>query len=266
MQTRTIILCADDYGADAWRDDAIVELAAAGRISATTCFADSPSWPAAAARLKALPAGFRVGLHFNLTRPFGYGERPLGWWLTQSALGGVDVRAVRAHLERQAGALEAALGRPPDFIDGHEHVHAFPGVRAALRGFALAEAERGRAVRVRALAPPFGHTDAPFKRRVIQRIATLRGAPGAAPAPLNSAFGGDYSLRANADFGALMADWLRAAPEGALLMCHPGAGEAASATARREFEFLRSERFAQLLAAARIELDTTRPVSPGHLV
>jgi predicted glycoside hydrolase/deacetylase ChbG (UPF0249 family) len=256
MQTRTIIVCADDFGADAHRDDAILELAAAGRLSATTCFADSPAWPAAAARLRALPSGFKVGLHFNLTRPFGHGERPLGWWLLQSALGAVNVQAVRANLERQAAKLAAELGRPPDFLDGHEHVHAFPGVRTAVRDFALAESASGRVLRVRALEPSFGHTDAPFKRRVIQGIAGLRRRRGeAAPAALNTAFGGDYSLRANANFAGLMADWLRAAPDGALLMCHPAAGSAAPAAARNELEFLRSERFGELLAHARIEID-----------
>jgi predicted glycoside hydrolase/deacetylase ChbG (UPF0249 family) len=255
MQTRTITLCADDYGAEAARDDAIVELAAAGRLSAATCFADSPTWPAAAARLRALPAGFRVGLHFNLTRPFGHGEKPLGSWLARSALGLVDRRAVRAHLERQTAALAAALGRPPDFIDGHEHVHAFPGVREVVHAFALERgAADGKPLPVRALAPSFGQTDAPFKRRVIQGIGKLRSRGGRRAPAQNTAFGGDYSLRASADYGALIADWLRSAPDGALLMCHPAKGPAASATARQEFELLRSDRFAELLAAARIAL------------
>ena len=37
-------------------------------------------------------------------------------------------REVRAQFE----AFADAFGRPPDFVDGHQHVHLFPQVREAV--------------------------------------------------------------------------------------------------------------------------------------
>jgi hypothetical protein len=44
----------------------------------------------------------------------------------------LDRRSIRAEIRLQLNAFEAALGRAPDYIDGHQHVHQLPGVRAEL--------------------------------------------------------------------------------------------------------------------------------------
>lgn len=41
-------------------------------------------------------------------------------------------KEIAAEITRQLDAFEEALGRPPDFVDGHQHVHVLPGVRRAL--------------------------------------------------------------------------------------------------------------------------------------
>ena len=41
-------------------------------------------------------------------------------------------REIAAEIGRQLDAFEDRLGRPPDFIDGHQHVHVLPGVRRGL--------------------------------------------------------------------------------------------------------------------------------------
>lgn len=51
---RSIVLCADDYALHPLVDEAVERLALAGRLSATSCMATAPGWPAAAARLAAL--------------------------------------------------------------------------------------------------------------------------------------------------------------------------------------------------------------------
>jgi predicted glycoside hydrolase/deacetylase ChbG (UPF0249 family) len=44
----------------------------------------------------------------------------------------IDAEEVAGEIERQLDRFEAVAGVPPDFIDGHHHVHALPGIRAAL--------------------------------------------------------------------------------------------------------------------------------------
>jgi chitin disaccharide deacetylase len=111
-------------------------------------------------------------------------------------------------------------------------------------------------VRIRILTPPFGATDAPFKRFVIQTLARLGPDPCGLATAVNTGFGGDYSLEPEADYPSLFADWLAAAPDGGLIMCHPGGGPGRSTTAagRREHDFLLSERCGSLLADEGIEL------------
>lgn len=64
--SRAILLCADDYALHPLVDDAVQQLARAGRLSATSCMTTSPQWRQAAPALKPLRPLLSVGLHFNL--------------------------------------------------------------------------------------------------------------------------------------------------------------------------------------------------------
>ncbi|MDE2277411.1 MAG: ChbG/HpnK family deacetylase, partial [Burkholderiales bacterium] len=46
--TRTLALCADDYGLAPAIDHGILGLLAAGRLSALSCLVNGAAWPAAA--------------------------------------------------------------------------------------------------------------------------------------------------------------------------------------------------------------------------
>lgn len=242
---RTLTLCADDFAQTGAIGDAILQLLAAGRLSATSVFAQAPAWPALAPQLAALP-GVQVGLHFNLTHPWGEGERPLPYWLLASRLGRVDVAAVADALRRQLDAFTTHWGRAPDFIDGHQHVHALPGVCTAL--FAVL-AERGLRPWLRAPErlghPGEGRLKAWVLRAACHGFGRQAEALGCA---VPRWFAGLYSLSAQADYPALMRAWLQAAPDGALLMCHPGRGrdvaDPIAAARRREFDYLAGDEFA----------------------
>ena len=52
---------------------------------------------------------------------------------------------IRAEIDRQLDSFETVMGRRPDYVDGHQHVHGLPGVRDAL---IEAMAARGLAGRV----------------------------------------------------------------------------------------------------------------------
>ena len=41
-------------------------------------------------------------------------------------------KLLTAEITRQFEAFAAAFGRPPDFVDGHHHVHLFPQIRDAV--------------------------------------------------------------------------------------------------------------------------------------
>lgn len=261
-ERRLVTLCADDFALDAAVTEGILRLVAKGRLSAVSCFADAPDWPAAGAELERRRGRVALGLHFNLTEPFGFGERPLAWWMAASFVKRVDRAAVRAAAVRQIDAYHRVTGALPEFIDGHQHVHAFPAIRTVVAE-AAREASGGRPIPVRDVRVFFGRTDAPFKRFVIRSLARL--GPPAGP-HLNDAMAGDYSFSPAADYGALFAGWLAAAPERALIMCHPAAPRADAAAAAtdarragpRELGFFESEAFGDLLERYGIDLAADR--------
>ena len=126
-----IIVCADDYAIAPGVGRAIRRLAAAGRIDATGCMSTTAFWPDEGHALRALGAPIAVGLHLALTGP---GSTTLGQLAREAFSGRLDGGAVGAEISRQIDAFERVWGSPPDFLDGHQHVHQFPTIRAAVLG------------------------------------------------------------------------------------------------------------------------------------
>lgn len=261
--TRTVIVCADDFAQNEEVSAATLELVEAACLSAVSCFTDAPLWRSLGPLLRDRADTLLLGLHFNLTQPFGYGERSLVHWLGRAFAGAVDRAAVLEHLQRQFERFIEIVGREPDYIDGHHHVHVLPVVRAVVRDF-VAASRPNHHVKIRAVVPFFGATDAPLKRIVIRSIATISAAGRAqigAEADLNTGFGGDYSLRASAEYPKLFAGWLARAPDGGLIMCHPGLAGAGE----QEYRFLKSQRCRKLFATEGVKLATAADLfGPGR--
>ncbi|MEO7009811.1 MAG: ChbG/HpnK family deacetylase, partial [Caldimonas sp.] len=147
--TRALALCADDYGAARGIDDAIVELAAAGRLSAVSCLANGEHWNGDAPALRAVLGRADIGLHFNLSegRPLSH-ELARAWprlpalprLIALAHLGVLPLAAIHAELACQLEVFTTAIGAAPRFVDGHQHVHHLPGVR----GIVLETIERMR--------------------------------------------------------------------------------------------------------------------------
>ena len=254
--SRTILLCADDYALHPLVDDAVRQLTLAARLSATSCMTTSPLWPQAAARLKPLRPRLSTGLHFNLTESHNHQHpaKELGMVLRQSYLRQIPQPEMRKAWREQLDAFERAMGTPPDFVDGHQHVHQLPGLRTAM----LEEMQSRYAAHempwVRSTAPAAGLWRSP-KAAI---IALLGGwAAGRrlrkAGIPINKGFGGVYGFDAPdaSTYGAQMASWLPHMAEGGLLMCHPAsgivAGDAIGQQRPVEFEYLMSDAFGALL-------------------
>jgi predicted glycoside hydrolase/deacetylase ChbG (UPF0249 family) len=268
---RRIWLCADDYGIAPGVDRGIRELIGRGRLNATSAMVVAPSFNEDEVRALRDAGPAAIGLHVTLTAPF----KPLtdfqtlrgGRFLTLANVLGMAMarRLDRATIEReiaaQLRAFADAFGRPPDFVDGHQHVHIFPQVRD---GFVQAVAEHAPNAWVRQCGRAPGQPrklqdrkgllldilSVGFRRKA--RRAGLR---------INPAFAGTYSFTPDADFAALFPIFLDGLPDGGLVMCHPGFVDAElerldplTNTREREYAFLNSESFMRLLAEKDVAL------------
>lgn len=268
-------LCADDYALSSGVDDAICALAAAGRLSAVSCLAALPRWPLSARRLAGVAGHVDIGLHFALTEfaPLGpmprlapHGTFPsLGRLGALSLAGRLDAREIGAEFSRQYDAFVSATGRSPDFVDGHHHVHQFPGIRDVVAAQLVARtgqpwvrntATRAGRILGRAVATPRSSVLALLGRsgRRAWQSAGLR---------TNADFAGVRNFREAAPYRRLFQRFIADARPGLLVMCHPGAAETAGseggleAAARAgEFAYLNGPQFIEDLATAGCRLVT----------
>jgi len=273
---RRIWLCADDYGLSPGVNRAIRDLIERGRLNATSVMVVGPSiGREEVGALQATAANSprcAIGLHVTLTAPFrpltmhfqpidGGLFLPFAKLLRAGLLGRLDTEILHAELMVQLSAFHDMFGRSPDFVDGHQHVQLFPGVRDAFLA-AVKQAAPNAWVRqggrnlplVRRLGRPkalvLDLLSAQFRRRALR-----------ADIAFNPAFAGAYDFSRQPDFGALMGEFLDGLPEGGLVMCHPGFVDDILVsldplTTQREHEhaFLGGEDFPRLLAANKVTL------------
>lgn len=219
---KRIQICADDYGFDGAVSLAVLEGIDSGRLSATSCMVLSPAWPREAAALRERTGMADFGLHFDVNEFADVAPgRSLSGWIAAAHLGRIDADEARAWVARQLDAFEAAMRCPPNYLDGHQHVHQLPVLRSAV----LAELS-GRYGQHCALRSTHSRVWRGPKAAVIGALgsaALRREAPGM---PMNTDFAGVYDFRPDADFGALVTGWLTDLPDGGLLMTHPGSAAA----------------------------------------
>jgi predicted glycoside hydrolase/deacetylase ChbG (UPF0249 family) len=223
---RRIAVCADDFGMNPGIDDGIVELARLRRLSAVSCLTSTQGFVRNASRLADLPVD--LGVHLNFTEALDEPglHVPLPLLIAQTYAHMLDKRRIERQIERQVEAFESTLGRAPDFIDGHQHVHQLPQIREALFRV-LQRRYSGRTPWVRSSAPPPLRRLPPGTRVKAGIIGTLGGgatrrAARAAGVRTNTALIGVYDLAGGMQvYDALLTHWLAGARDGELLMCHP---------------------------------------------
>lgn len=266
------ISCADDFAIDESAVDAILELIERGRITATSALVDSPVWTGAAQRLQASLAqkrrdqtwtGADVGLHLNLTQAFAASAAavwPLPELIGRCAVGALARGLLEATIEHQLDAFEDAMGRRPDFVDGHQHVHQFAVVRDALIRILQRRYERDPPW-LRSTRAPRAIRD--LKARGIAALGDrgLRKLAAEANFHTNAYLVGVYEFRADrAAYWRHLAQWLREGPEASVFMTHPALraplGDPVGAARPMEFAVLGSAQFGDLLAQAQITLTT----------
>jgi chitin disaccharide deacetylase len=234
---RRIWLCADDYGISPGVNDAIRELILRSRINATSVMTVAPSFTRGeAVPLTILTAGSQriaIGLHVTLTAPFrplssGYGPLkdgaflPLKATLRAAMLRQLKPQKIAVEIGAQIKAFAAAIGRLPDFIDGHQHVHIFPQVREAVIA-AVRHAAPNAWLRHCGSTLSFAKLFSDRKGLLIDHLSgALQKRAGQFGLKTNPAFAGTYSFKDSADYAALFPGFLRDLPDDSVVMCHPG--------------------------------------------
>lgn len=265
------MLCADDFGLSEGVSVTIADLARRRCLNGISCMAAMPRWDQDARLLEGVDqvrcgalGPVQVGLHLVLAS-----ERPLGpmgcvgpdcrlpgpdRMLGLVLAGRVDMDEVAAEIDRQFAAFRAARGRNPDFVDAHQHVHLYPGIRrlviaATLRhapsawvrvpgdrlGAMLARPHRGKAIgsAIHALG---------FRRQLAE--TGLRS---------NGSFAGHYAFAG--DYRSQLDAFLRFGSPAHLIMCHPGdgtdEGDPIAAARRHEAEVIGEMTLAERIHALR---------------
>jgi predicted glycoside hydrolase/deacetylase ChbG (UPF0249 family) len=266
---RRIWLCADDYGISPGVNRAIRELISRGRINATSVMVGAPHFSSDEAdALDTFNSGetrVAIGLHVTLTGPFNPISKgftplrnseflPLNDMLRAAMARRLQAEPLVIEIATQLRTFIEAFGRPPDFLDGHQHVHLFPQVRDAFLKVARDGApaawvrQCGRARPMRRLhdrkALTLDILSVAFRRKA-RRMGIA----------FNPAFAGTYSFSPKAKFPKLFPRFLSGLPDGGLVMCHPGfvdpalkALDSLTTLREHEFAFFSSEAFPKALA------------------
>jgi hypothetical protein len=266
-------LLADDYGLAPGVSRGIRELLAAGRLSGASCLVLSPHWRAEAPALRALTADADLGLHLALTEfaPLGpmphlasAGRLPGVAHLVARAYGGrLDAAEIGREIDRQFDAFAQVIGRPPDYVDGHQHVQQLPVIREALLD-RLRRSAPGAALRIcdEPLRAIFRRAVAPPRALAISLLGRgLRKLADRAGIASNRRFAGVRDFGEAVPYRTLFRRFVSDAPPGLAIMCHPGHPDAALraldpvvATRAEEFAYFAGDDFPADLAEAGLRL------------
>jgi chitin disaccharide deacetylase len=267
MTALVLELCADDFGQSAAINAGILQLAERKRLSAVSCMVNGPAWDKKTAQaLAAQKRKVGAGLHFNLTEGSPLSPALKKLWpqmpslqqiITWAHLRRLPEDALRDEWQAQWQAFEAAYGRPPGHIDGHQHVHHMPQVRELL--LEVLAQKPGINVRHtgRVKGPGFG-----IKRLLIEGtggrdLGRQLEAQGRAA---NSQLFGVYDFQ-GPNYRGHMQAWLAALPaRGAMIFCHPGqtdpgnTSDPIAAARALELAYFDSDDFSGDLKTANVQL------------
>jgi predicted glycoside hydrolase/deacetylase ChbG (UPF0249 family) len=261
---RRLILNADDYAMDAGVEKAILSLIADNVVTAASAMVLSPRWSGAAGEISGMNAD--CGLHLDLSSEFTqakFTQYSLPDLIARSYARALDATAIRNAIDAQLDLFEGATGRPPDFIDGHQHVHQLPIIRvqliealqrrygpeAARIGIRVCTARRWRGAK----AQTIGALGAEAMARLAGRFGHT----------VNTDFCGVYGFSPDADLPLLWRQWLASMQGNApLAMCHVATAASPSTIADpirparvKELGWLASDAFRDLCAELSVALD-----------
>lgn len=261
----TVFFCADDYALNAPISQAILHLLKAGRIQATSCMTQAPDWELHGAKLrevKNVQPQTQIGLHFNITHDFFDGMlfQPLGKLMLDAWFRKLSEVEIHKTLAYQWQRFIDVMGRVPDFIDGHQHIHQFPVIRDMLLTFLTNKGYSGwiRNLNHMVVTPNFF-----IKCKSLSLLGAYTLAESCEELRFrqNAHFAGVYDFKNNIPYSELMIHWLDRARNSVpmtaedvqhslLIMCHPSVDASDQtdpiAQARvREYNYFKSDQFGQ---------------------
>lgn len=232
---KRIVVCADDYNIAPGVSKAIRDLIAKGRLNATSVMTIFPGVDEEAKALADTPshAPIQIGLHLTLSGGFAPlaasplttsdGKLPdIMKLLSPLSLLQVSRKAVALEIEAQIEAFARAFGRPPDYVDGHQHCHLMPSVRKI---FVQTVAKLAPKAWVRQCAPALKSDllSADNKTRVIGTLSLgLSRLAKRAGLAVNPSFSGAYEFAGKDKFADLFPRFIGELTEGGVVMVHPG--------------------------------------------
>lgn len=227
-----IIVSADDYAQSADIDAGILALIRADRISAASCLTLCPRWPVASQLFTAdIRQRADIGLHLDFTQYADFRYR-LPVLMLRSFARSLSTKKLKASIHAQLDSFEARLGTPPDYVDGHQHVHQLPQIRDTLLEILLSRYS-GKLPWLRIARPPLADG---VKGRVIAALGADQLASKAHAAGLRctSQLLGVYAFDTDAThYKHKLEHWLAHAQASAgvhALMCHPAVSSASGNT------------------------------------
>jgi chitin disaccharide deacetylase len=174
MRERSLLIIADDFGIGPQTSRAILDLAAAGRVTGTVLLVNSPYAEHAVQTWRTAGCQLEVGWHpcLTLDRPIlapaqvaslidrrGY-FHSLDQFMRRLFLGKIDLDEVESELRAQLERFIALTGREPTLVNFHHHLHVFTPICQV----------------VCALLSGLQHR--PYLRRVAEEMHVLIGVPG----------------------------------------------------------------------------------------
>lgn len=221
--TKKIILCADDYGQNLPVTEGIISLIEKNRLSATSCLTTFPAWNKLAKLLIPFQKKIDIGLHFNLTEnnaPF----KSLIPLLIRSQFRFINPKIIQKQLRKQLDAFAMEMGKLPDFIDGHQHVHHLPIVREALLKV-YTEYFPSHNCYLRICVSKEALSASGFLKAAVISLTgawALKKQVKENNIPHNSSFAGIYNFADSKNYSTYFQHFLRHIHDRGLIMCHPG--------------------------------------------
>jgi predicted glycoside hydrolase/deacetylase ChbG (UPF0249 family) len=122
----SLIVNADDFGMSPGINRGIIRAREQGIVTSASLMTRWAAAPAAAEYGRANPA-FGLGLHIDLGE---WARRGDSWEPLYQVVPTDDPAAVRDEVHRQLDAFRQLVGRDPDHLDSHQHVHRDEPVRS----------------------------------------------------------------------------------------------------------------------------------------
>ncbi|QMT59052.1 ChbG/HpnK family deacetylase [Legionella sp. PC997] len=272
IHSKTITLCADDFGLDSGVSEGILKLISMGRLSAVSCMVNMPGFIFYAKQLLALKKSkpIKIGLHFNLTEGYltsipGQSGFTLAELLIKTHMRSVKLSFIAKEFLAQLEQFTKIMQQPPDFIDGHQHVHQFPVIRKVVLDLYTQEL-RNYGTYIRSTWPAINLPQYRFKAKVLRFTGgkALTKQCIKLNIPHNQYFSGIYDFAPNTNYRELFRNWMLFAKNNTLFMCHPGESSNNSdpiAQARiKEFNYFSSNDFLKDCEEFHIQLEQDEPL------